>query len=739
MKSYKDLLLELHSNKSKECSFSFGRFQPVTIGHQLVFDAIDNSGHDGFIFVSPNKKNPKDNPISVESRCAAIAEITKSNVIDSCHTLSDVIKFLDDNGYTNGTMYVGSDRVESFKDALQGVTIDLIVKQVGDTRSDDSDAVDGVSDSLTTVSGSSLRQYAIDADFDSFKDNIPPAIADDYALGWYNDIRKVNELSHQTNEDILRECYHQGKVFKEGSYVLNESGIIGCVIKRGDNYVGVVHEGGNIKRYWLNQLVEKIGTPIEKDMFATKAVMGGQISYMGYVTKNMSAATRINLIESGLFDSEDKIKVLKTLKNIDTGKVETRQYHKELLEEANCSVQLDEYRILDSDKDTYQDTINLPEFYVGIEKKYSNARTAATIVDETGYMKFFSKDELYQLPMNRVWDVCLSVSNYSRMISPNMRNEVRSKNDPSKVIPFRDIGYTIDKYDFIKLLKDLVKISPRFADYRVMFGHNGENSGRHVDTVKEIIDTGSYSVDSMVSVKDTYHSNGKQVVVLYHGTSLKCAEQIMKEGFNPRVADAERLAYKNYVDDYTSDNVYLTSKPRVAAFYAQRASKDDGDDCVILEVQLNKNNVLATRADEDHIPPVDKTRWYPQFVKMYPVIGKLIELNHMNNDVDFPFNDKNGPLSFMSLSKEQSFESALNYMYKHAMEVYPDETKKLDISPYEFNELGYDAYTTVLKLMTMEGERISAKNGVIACSITKYPIKASQCRIYKQWNPNETN
>jgi len=312
MKTYKDLLLELHSNKSKECSFSFGRFQPVTIGHQLVFDAIHDSSLDEFVFVSPNENNPKENPISVESRAAAIKQLSPANVIINCHTLSDVIKFLDDNGYTNATMYVGSDRVDSFKDALQDATIDVEIKQVGQDREDDSDGLEG-------VSGSALRVYAVSGDFDKFKEQIPPKISDEYALGWYNDIRKVNDLSQQTNEDILRESYHTGKVFNLGTYVLTESGIVGRVINRGDNYVGVVHEGGEIKRYWLNQLSEKVATISEKEMFKTK-VVSGQIAYMGYTTTNLNGYTRNQLIESGLFESDDLVKTLKTLKNIDLGK-----------------------------------------------------------------------------------------------------------------------------------------------------------------------------------------------------------------------------------------------------------------------------------------------------------------------------------------------------------------------------------------------------------------------------------
>lgn len=313
MKNYKDLLLELHSNKSKECSFSFGRFQPVTIGHELVFADIASSGNDGFVFVSPNKKNPKDNPISSESRTAAIKKLAPSlNVIDTCHTIMDVIKFLDGNGYTNATMYVGSDRTDSFKDALQDATIDVSIKQVGQDRNDSSDALDG-------VSGSSLRKFAIASDFDSFKDNIPDEIADEYALDWYNDIRRVNELSAQTTEDILREAYHQGNVFRVGSFVVNENNEVGRVIARGDNYVSVVHFGGQLKKYWLTQLTEKIASDVEFDMFSTKTLMGGQVAFMGYQTTNLTGSRRTQLIEEGLFDSTDKLHIFKTLKNIDFG------------------------------------------------------------------------------------------------------------------------------------------------------------------------------------------------------------------------------------------------------------------------------------------------------------------------------------------------------------------------------------------------------------------------------------
>lgn len=72
--------------------------------------------------------------------------------------------------------------------------------------------------------------------------------------------------------------------------------------------------------------------------------------------------------------------------------------------------------------------------------------------------------------------------------------------------------------------------------------------------------------------------------IMYHGTSQKRWEEIQKHGLRPGKTGK---VYIDLVPGYSEYNVYLTTNPKTADFYAKRQAKKDGDNQgVILQVTV---------------------------------------------------------------------------------------------------------------------------------------------------------
>jgi len=110
--------------------FMFGRFNPPTIGHGKAFEQLANDATkdhaDTYVFVSSTQNNNK-NPLTVEQKIYYLERLygglgirfinTTTCPLGSgkpCKSPFQAIPRLQEMGYKNLTMYVGSDREEDF-------------------------------------------------------------------------------------------------------------------------------------------------------------------------------------------------------------------------------------------------------------------------------------------------------------------------------------------------------------------------------------------------------------------------------------------------------------------------------------------------------------------------------------------------------------------------------------------------------------------------------------------------
>ena len=270
MKSFKDYLVE----ETKLVTFAFGRFNPPTIGHEKLFEAVKKLSRGGVYRIYASKSvDKKKNPLIFKDKIKFMRKMfpkhARNIMADAdVRTVFDIAVKLYDQGFTKVQMVVGSDRVREFDTLLNKYNGEkgrhgfyefegtINVLSAGE-RDPDAEGVSG-------MSASKLRQFALDGERQEFAKGISVAsIANDL----YNAVRKGMGLRAESSQphtqlekvSDIREAYVQEKVFRIGTKIrLKESGQSGKVIIRGSNYV-IAEFNGKKKRCWLDSIVEYAG------------------------------------------------------------------------------------------------------------------------------------------------------------------------------------------------------------------------------------------------------------------------------------------------------------------------------------------------------------------------------------------------------------------------------------------------------------------------------------------------
>ena len=267
---FKDYIVE----NTNEITFAFGRFNPPTIGHEKLFDAVKKISRGGVYRIYPThtqdkKKNPLDFKTKVKFLRKMFPKYARNIMADKgMRTSFDVIVALYDQGFTKVSMVVGEDRLVEFDKLLNkynGVKgrhgfyqFENGVKVVS------AGARDPDAEGATGMSASKMRAAAADDNQYQFAKGLPGNFVQVADL--FNAVRKglglkVNEGTrpHVQLEKVsdLRENYIKGDLFKvDDEVVLKENDEVGTIKVCGSNYV-LVEFGTIRKRCWLDS-VEKL-------------------------------------------------------------------------------------------------------------------------------------------------------------------------------------------------------------------------------------------------------------------------------------------------------------------------------------------------------------------------------------------------------------------------------------------------------------------------------------------------
>ena len=165
---------------AKSISFSFGRFNPPTIGHEKLMDNTRRANRNYRIYASQSQ-DPKKNPLNFRNKVAIMKSMFPAHArkisTDKMTTAIDAMVNLYKEKYTDVVMVVGSDRVAEFDKLLKAYNgkrarhgyykfKSIRVVSAGE-RDPDADGVSG-------MSASKMRKAAQDNDYKSFQKGLPP-------------------------------------------------------------------------------------------------------------------------------------------------------------------------------------------------------------------------------------------------------------------------------------------------------------------------------------------------------------------------------------------------------------------------------------------------------------------------------------------------------------------------------------------------------------------------------------
>ena len=193
----------------KTAVFVFGRFNPPTIGHEKLLNALtataQREGGKALVYTSSTqdaKKNPlsKDQIFKYLKKAFPRAKKTFQTRSTARTALEVAVEL--SGKYDKLVMVVGSDRVSDFSSLLN--TYNGIKSKHGSYEYKEIDIVsagerDPDASGATGMSASKMREAAVQGDFDLFRTGIPSTMSDKDAKNMMNDVRVGLKL------DVIRE------------------------------------------------------------------------------------------------------------------------------------------------------------------------------------------------------------------------------------------------------------------------------------------------------------------------------------------------------------------------------------------------------------------------------------------------------------------------------------------------------------------------------------------------------
>ena len=263
-----------HVTEAKETIvFTFGRFNPPTIGHEKLIEKVASvAGSNPYRVYPSHSQNPKKDPLPHALKVAYMRKMFpkhRKNIIadKKMKTAIFIAEALYNEGFKNLVMVVGSDRVQEFQTLLnryndapdkkgnQLFKFDSVKVVSAGERDPDAEGVEG-------MSASKMRAAATDGDKDAFLTGLPKGFKDGEKL--YRDIRKnmgireEREMGDMTDFETVRDMYLTGKIWNAGD-IVEAKGFTGEVVRKGTNYLSFVDEDGKVHKVWLHEI--RLTTP----------------------------------------------------------------------------------------------------------------------------------------------------------------------------------------------------------------------------------------------------------------------------------------------------------------------------------------------------------------------------------------------------------------------------------------------------------------------------------------------
>lgn len=286
-------LSKIKEAKGRSIAFTFGRFNPPTIGHEKLIDKVVQQRTDDYkIYLSKSEDSSK-NPLSYRIKLATMKQMFPKHaaniIVNPSNMILDIATDLYNRRYSDIVMVVGSDRVREF---------DTILKKYNGVKSRhglyDFDSIQVVSagerdpdaEGATGMSASKMRDAARNKDFETFKKGLPTNFArTKNAQDLFRNVRNGMMLAASfaadagalrfkpfitasTKEELekmtLRDKYISEHLYDVGDIVDDiETNVTGVIVRRGTNYVTLEDENMKLHKAWLYNIMETPVYPIK--------------------------------------------------------------------------------------------------------------------------------------------------------------------------------------------------------------------------------------------------------------------------------------------------------------------------------------------------------------------------------------------------------------------------------------------------------------------------------------------
>lgn len=252
MKNYRQLINELPSRK---VVLTFGRFQPPSVGHELLVNAVKKIAFaqraDHLILASTNQ-DKKINPLIMERKLYYLNRmfpktnfaLFEENLVDILHNLK--------NKYKNICIVTSEDQVSEYKKTLSDIKVNSASVIAVTEKDPDCELAPG-------MNCFKMRESAKKGLFEAFKNGLPLTLTELDGKRLMNEVRQgmgLDTIKQQVkfDRDELREKYFAGEIFNVGDIVECEN-ILYKIVKRGSNHLLVQDKHGNLVGKWPKDLI----------------------------------------------------------------------------------------------------------------------------------------------------------------------------------------------------------------------------------------------------------------------------------------------------------------------------------------------------------------------------------------------------------------------------------------------------------------------------------------------------
>jgi hypothetical protein len=187
----------------KSAIFTFGRFNPPTIGHMLLISSMKRTaskmGADIFVFTGTSNDKTR-NPLKYTNKVSIMKKAFVGVTVVNNSKLKTVfqgLEYLDNLGYEDISMVVGSDRVSEFRVLISKYLKNYNFKSFNVISAGDRDPD---ADDVSGMSASKMRMAAKDGDYNAFKLGVPATMNDAETLKTFKLVQKGMGVKHFIKE-----------------------------------------------------------------------------------------------------------------------------------------------------------------------------------------------------------------------------------------------------------------------------------------------------------------------------------------------------------------------------------------------------------------------------------------------------------------------------------------------------------------------------------------------------------